>query len=172
MKRSGVFAVIAICFALLSIAAQQAPDRTMPEPGCRGTVIGAPGDGCFDWPVPRAARWVSGYLFHDRRYPLHNGIDFGLWRGGPVYAADDGVILYAGWWSARSYGYLVIVDHLNGWRTYYAHLSRIEVRQGQWVAEGAVVGRGGSTGWSTGPHLHFEMRYGGVPVEPLSRLGK
>jgi murein DD-endopeptidase MepM/ murein hydrolase activator NlpD len=137
---------------------------------CRGTFHGEPGSGSFVWPVPEHARWISGYRFRDARYARHGGVDFGAWWGSPVYAADSGVVVFGGWWGARGFGNLVVVDHLNGWQTWYGHLSGVSVKCGQQVEAGYVIGRAGSTGWSTGSHLHFEIRRGGVPVDPLTLL--
>jgi murein DD-endopeptidase MepM/ murein hydrolase activator NlpD len=68
------------------------------------------------------------------------------------------------------YGNLVVIDHLNGWETWYAHLSKVSVVCGQEARAGEIIGLGGSTGWSTGPHLHFEMRLNGVPQDPFKYL--
>lgn len=137
---------------------------------CRGTFAGIPGDGRFDWPVPPSARWRSGYAFQDKRYPRHNGHDFGAWWGCPTYAADRGVVVFCGWWGAGGYGNMVVIDHLNGYQTWYGHLSHVDVQCGQTVEKGQAIGRAGSTGWSTGSHLHFECRYNGVTVDPLAVL--
>jgi murein DD-endopeptidase MepM/ murein hydrolase activator NlpD len=77
--------------------------------------------------------------------------------------------VFAGW-SDRGYGDLVIVDHLNGWHTFYAHMNQWNVNCGQQVRAGSIVGLGGTTGNSTGPHLHFEMRYNGVGQNPWGLL--
>ena len=83
-----------------------------------------------------------------------------------MYAADAGVVVFAGW-STRGYGYLVIIDHGNGWVTFYAHMDQINVGCGQAISYGGYsLGLAGNTGNSTGYHIHFEMRYGGVPVNP------
>jgi peptidoglycan hydrolase-like protein with peptidoglycan-binding domain len=99
----------------------------------------------------------------------HQGIDFAAGTGTRVGAAGVGVVESAGW-NSGGYGNLVIVRHRLGWTTYYAHLSSVSVRAGQAVSGGTVVGAVGSTGHSTGPHLHFETRLNGVPVNPLARL--
>jgi murein DD-endopeptidase MepM/ murein hydrolase activator NlpD len=87
----------------------------------------------------------------------HPGIDIAAGMGAPIYASDTGVIVFAGW-SYRGYGNLVIIDHGNGWQTAYAHLSVINVACGGSIYQGQVLGLAGSTGNSTGAHLHFEMR--------------
>lgn len=95
----------------------------------------------------------------------HNGIDYGGSVGDPIKAADGGTVTFAGW-NSGGYGNLVIISHGNGKETYYAHMSSVSVKAGQKVAQGAVVGKLGSTGRSTGPHLHFEIRINGNPVNP------
>jgi murein DD-endopeptidase MepM/ murein hydrolase activator NlpD len=135
---------------------------------CTGSYSGLPGRGWFNWPA--AGRRISGWYFRDARNPPHNGIDIGLQTGEPVYAADGGIVIFAGWWGAGGYGNLIVVDHLNGWRTWYAHLSQVNVICGQQVGAGSVIGLGGSTGRSSGPHLHFEIRLEEVPYDPLAYL--
>ena len=88
--------------------------------------------------------------------------------GAPVVATAQGVVTLAG--RLGSYGLTVVVDHGYGLRTLYAHLSRIRVRPGQWVARGEVLGMVGSTGLSTGPHVHYEVHREGRPVDPLPFL--
>jgi len=106
-----------------------------------------------------------------RRHPLfgivhrHQGVDIAAPWGTPVRAAAAGTVVYAGWFGG--YGKLVVVDHGGGVATLYGHLSSIAVSPGDRVAAGDVLGRVGSTGYSTGPHLHFEIRVDGRPVDPL-----
>lgn len=94
----------------------------------------------------------------------HNGVDYAAPSGTPTYTVGDGVVDFAG--AQGGYGNVVIVRHGNGHSTVYAHLSRIQVRKGQTVTQGQVIGNVGSTGWSTGPHLHFEFRVNGVYTDP------
>ena len=139
------------------------------RPGmCAGSFSGLPGRGWFDWPT--AGRRISGWYFRDVRNPAHGGLDIGLRTGDPIFAADGGVVIFAGWWGGGGYGNLVVVDHLNGWKTWYAHLSQVNAVCGQQVFAGEVIGLGGSTGWSTGPHLHLEIRLEGSPQDPLAYL--
>lgn len=95
----------------------------------------------------------------------HNGIDIGMPIGTSVKAADGGKVTFAGWKSG--YGYLVIIDHENGYKTYYGHLSKTLVKKGQRVYRGQIIAKSGNTGRTTGPHLHFEVRKNNVPVNPL-----
>ena len=117
---------------------------------------------------------LSGLLtsrFGNRRHPIsgtmrrHAGIDIAASRGSPVQASGAGTVVSAGW--AGGYGILVVVAHGNGLESRYAHLSQLAVASGQSVAEGQVVGYVGSTGRSTGPHLHYEVRRDGRALDPL-----
>jgi murein DD-endopeptidase MepM/ murein hydrolase activator NlpD len=100
-----------------------------------------------------------------RRGRNHNGVDLPLKEGSPIYATFDGRVRYAQN-SHTGYGNLVIIRHDNGLETYMGHLSKINVKAGDWVTAGTIVGEGGSTGRSTGPHLHFETRYYGQSFDP------
>ncbi|HET91714.1 MAG TPA: LysM peptidoglycan-binding domain-containing protein [Chloroflexi bacterium] len=111
---------------------------------------GAQGTGQFQWPVLGSI--TQGYWYG------HRAIDIGASTGSAVLAADGGFVSFAGW-TDLGYGYLIVIDHANGFATYYAHLSGFYVQTGQAVGRGQVIGAVGSTGWSTGPHLHFEVRY-------------
>jgi murein DD-endopeptidase MepM/ murein hydrolase activator NlpD len=135
-------------------------------PGYCGKVYSGPvGTGTFVWPT--ATRYISGYHYDP---DLHPAIDIGGKLGYAIFASDTGVIVYAGW-NDWGYGNVIVIDHGNGWQTLYAHLSQINVVCGQAVFQGNVIGAMGSTGNSSGPHLHFEMmsdRYG--KVNPLDFL--
>lgn len=110
--------------------------------------------------------WRTHPIFGTQR--LHTGIDIGADYGDSVRAADGGVVIHSDWMGG--YGNAVIIDHGNGISTLYAHNSQLLAGEGQTVAKGQTVARAGSTGYSTGPHLHFEVRQGGTPVNPLSFL--
>ena len=99
------------------------------------------------------------------RRARHNGIDIAVPAGTPIYATADGVVGRAQW--VGGYGNYAEIDHGNGISTLYAHNSQLVVDEGQTVAKGQTVARCGSTGYSTGPHLHFEVRQNGSPVNPL-----
>jgi murein DD-endopeptidase MepM/ murein hydrolase activator NlpD len=116
------------------------------------------------------SRITSGFAmrFHPILQTLraHRGVDYGAPTGTPVRSVGDGVVEFAGW--QNGYGNVVKVQHGKGRSTLYAHLSRIDVRKGQTVDQGQNVGLVGSTGWATGPHLHFEFQINGNHVDPLS----
>ena len=99
---------------------------------------------------------------------MHTGIDIGAPMGADIFSSESGTVIYAGWLGA--YGNAVVVDHGGGISTLYGHMSRISVREGQSVGFQDKVGDVGSTGWSTGPHLHFEVRKNGEPVDPWNYL--
>jgi murein DD-endopeptidase MepM/ murein hydrolase activator NlpD len=99
----------------------------------------------------------------------HSGLDIAAPEGTPVVAADDGEVLKA-YWNADGYGGLVVVGHPSGYETWYAHLDRFDVDKGALVKRGQEIGLMGSTGFSTGPHLHFEVRQDGHVCDPLTFL--
>lgn len=111
---------------------------------------------------------MYGKLFRGFTYS-HKGLDIDLDKGDSVKAAFDGVVRYAKY-NRGGFGYLVILRHYNGLETYYAHLSKIKVTVNQAVKSGDIIGLGGSTGRSRAPHLHFEVRYKDVPLDPLRMI--
>ncbi|KKQ44370.1 MAG: Peptidase M23 family protein [Candidatus Woesebacteria bacterium GW2011_GWA1_37_8] len=124
-----------------------------------GTVVAS---GSFVWPT-------SGTITQNF-YWYHKGIDIANRAAPDVLAADSGKVVSAGWLDGYGYGNRVIIDHGNGYRTLYAHLQKIYVIPGQTVARGSAVGKMGSTGRSTGTHLHFEVTRNGSSLNPLSVL--
>ena len=133
-------------------------------PGSCGTVYsGAIGTGSFIWPT--GSHWISGYDYT----AIHHAIDIGGSTGDAIYAADSGVVVYAGW-SNYGYGNLIVIDHGNGYQTAYAHLSTVAVGCGQSVFQGSYIGAMGSTGNSTGSHLHFEIVFNGAKLNPHNFL--
>ena len=102
--------------------------------------------------------------FGPRRRRFHYGIDLAMPTGTPIYSTFDGTIRVAKW--NKSYGNLIVIRHDNGLETYYAHLSRIQVKPGQEVKAGEQIGLAGNTGRSYGSHLHFETRYLGAAINP------
>ncbi len=127
--------------------------------GCEVPSGGAVGSGAFIWPA------VQHFLSGNDYWSGHLAIDIAAGEGAPVYAADSGVVVYAGA-IGGGYGNMIMIDHQNGYHTLYAHLSSINVRCGQSVAQGSLIGLAGSTGNSTGAHLHFEVRYLGGFINP------
>ena len=101
---------------------------------------------------------------------IHTGVDLAAPFGTPVKVAADGIVLKTEW--SGGYGMLVVVDHGGGLETYYAHLSRFSVVVGQEVRRGDVIAMSGSSGRATSPHLHYEIRIGGAPVNPYPFLMK
>ena len=100
-----------------------------------------------------------------RRRGIHQGTDIDLETGDPIYATFDGRVRHTTY-IARGYGHLIIIRHDNGLETFYAHLSEINVKPGDWVTAGQLIGKGGNTGRSTGSHLHYEIRYKGHSFDP------
>lgn len=117
----------------------------------------------FLWPTTE--RFISGYHFSS----VHPAIDIGGAEGNPIYAVDAGVVVYSGW-SDYGYGYLIVLDHGTGWQSAYAHLSAIAVTCGQSVYQGGYIGALGTTGNSSGLHLHFELSINGAKVNPINYL--
>lgn len=124
------------------------------------------GTGSFIWPV--SGRCITTYYWYG-----HPGIDVSQSVGTPVYAADTGTVTYASWASGGYYDYgnLIVINHGNGYETFYAHLSGINVYAGQIVNQGQLIGATGNTGRSSGPHIHIEIRYNDFRDNPLNYLG-
>jgi len=124
------------------------------------------------WPV--TGRLMDG--FGHRMDPfsgegaMHTGVDISAPKGTPVHATADGIVLHAG--LNAGYGRVVVIDHGNNYQTWYAHLSRIDVIEGQEIRQGEALGLVGSTGRSTGAHLHYEVRIGSAPVNPYRFLAR
>jgi hypothetical protein len=135
-------------------------------PGYCGLVYDGPiGNGTFIWPTTET--YLSGYDYSPSTN--HLGIDIAGSIGNPVYSVDDGVVVYSGW-SNLGYGNLIVVDHGNGWQSVYAHLNQVRLHCGEYAFQGDPVGDLGTTGNSTGPHLHFELRNGSIKVNPWDYL--
>ena len=153
----------AISAASAAIEARIRAATSAPSDNPSGAVA-TPSAAGLIWPVqgpitsPFGPRWGG----------FHPGIDIGIPEGTPIHAAAAGTIIYCGWESG--YGNLVVIDHHNGLATAYGHQSRIAVSCNQDVQQGDVIGYSGCTGFCTGPHLHFEVRVNGTPVDPLGYL--
>lgn len=146
---------------------QAQSDQLMEELGQYRYVGGAPGSKDLLWPTDGAVTSVFGYRHHPildiKR--LHAGVDIPAPPGQPIYAVADATVSSAG--ARGGYGNAVVLDHGEGMTSVYAHQSKITVQTGEQVKAGDQIGAVGSTGLSTGPHLHFEIRLGGVPVDPM-----
>jgi murein DD-endopeptidase MepM/ murein hydrolase activator NlpD len=132
---------------------------------CEIVSAGAIGSGTFIWPANN--HWISGFDYNPQAN--HKAIDIDGEEGDPVYAADNGVVVYAGW-NNWGYGNVVVINHGNGWQTLYGHLSAIYVNCGQSVWQTNIIGAIGNTGNSSGSHLHFELMYNGAKVNPHDYL--
>ncbi|WP_298614396.1 M23 family metallopeptidase [uncultured Thermosynechococcus sp.] len=117
-------------------------------------------------PITSPFGWRIHPILGTERF--HTGVDFGADFGTPIYAAAAGRVIFADW--SGGYGQTVILDHGGGMTTLYAHAQRLLVREGQFVQQGQPIAEVGSTGLSTGPHLHFEVRLNGEPTDPLAYL--
>jgi len=123
------------------------------------------GTGTFAYPI---RTYTITSRFGMRWGSLHTGVDFGAGTGTKIYASDGGTVTFAGW--KGTYGYLIIISHGSLYETYYAHCSKLLVGVGDKIYQGQNIALVGSTGRSTGPHLHFEIRYNEVPKNPLDFL--
>jgi LysM repeat protein len=132
---------------------------------CGVVTEGLMGTGTYIWPT--TLKYLSGYDYTS----IHHGIDIAGKLDYPVYAVDSGVVVYAGW-NNSGYGNLLIIDHGNGWQSVYGHLDRILVSCAQNINQGDEVALLGTTGNSSGPHLHFELRKDGSTVNPWDFLTK
>jgi murein DD-endopeptidase MepM/ murein hydrolase activator NlpD len=125
------------------------------------------GSGQFRWPLDRFRRSRG---FSTNWLSPHQGLDLAASEGTPIHASDDGVVLQSG--RLGEYGNLVVLDHGGGYSTLYGHVSKSLVREGQKVRAGETIALVGSTGRSTGPHLHFEIRYNAKAIDPERKLSK
>jgi len=148
----------------VEFAPRSGATQTIAGPGgCVTPETGPVGSGYFQWPVGN--HFLSGFDFTS----YHLGIDLAAAEGTPVFASDSGTVVYAGW-NDSGYGNLVAIDHNNGYKTIYAHLSTIYVSCGSSVVSGQGIGLSGNTGKSTGGHLHYEIRYGSQYINPWTVL--
>ena len=135
-----------------------------------GSSSGGGGTGRFIWPcrgeITSYFGWRTHPIFGTTKY--HSGMDIAVDYGTPILAADSGTVIYSGW--LGGYGYAVMIDHGSGLVTLYAHNQSLNVYEGQYVTKGTCIAYAGSTGYSTGPHCHFEVRLHGEVTEPLNYL--
>ncbi len=145
-------------------------EKVVKQPVTRMVAIGTkpppPRQGTGTFAYPARGKITSGFGRRGRKN--HNGIDIALPNGTPVKAADGGTVTFSG--RQGTYGYLVIIDHGEGYTSYYGHNSKNLVSKGDKVHKGQTIALSGNTGRSTGPHLHFEVRKFGVPVNPINYL--
>ncbi len=145
-----------------------------PQPGGNnsGGNGGSGGNGSFLYPLPPGAVFTSpyGYRVHPvtGNYTLHNGVDLAIARGTPIYASKSGYITTAVY--NYSWGNYVVINHMDGYSTLYGHMDSYIVTEGQYVEQGQVIGYVGTTGWSTGYHLHFTIFYNGSSVNPADYI--
>ncbi len=163
MKKKDFLTIILISFLIFSSCARHKhkisfqPDFTEKEKG--------------DWsyPLPKEYQKITSPFGEMRRKENitynHKGIDIKADKGTYVFAVQRGIVIYAG--KAKDYGLLVCIEHPGHWKTRYAHLSSISVKLNQRVKKGQLIGRVGATGNATGPHLHFELRKNGKPINPI-----
>lgn len=138
--------------------------------GQRLWIPGKKNRGDFIWPVKGRISSGYGYRIHpiSKRKEFHAALDIAAPKGTKIVASKSGRISYAGW--IRGYGKVVVINHSNGYSTLYAHMSKISVKKGQQVSKGDKIGEVGTTGYSTGPHTHFEIRRFGKKLNPLKYL--
>lgn len=199
MCRPVVTVALVFSFAVACGAAQQAnptPDRQLVrarDPVCTGDAsVSSPVRVVryldTDEPIPEATNSGLHFIFpmadpqvtssygvrtdplDCTRQRMHRGTDFRGASGTPVYATEAGHALMAGYCD-RGTGNCVVLEHANGWRSQYFHLRAVHIRAGSWVARGDHIGDVGSTGRSTGPHLHFQLSRDGVDVDPMEHIG-
>ena len=134
------------------------------------TASGASSESGFLYPLPYAVEITSPFgMRHNPvtgKYSSHSGVDFGAGQGTSIYACKSGTVTVAGY--AEAWGYYVTINHGDGYSTLYAHMTNYTVSTGDYVAQGDVIGYVGSTGWSTGPHLHLSVLYNGAYVNPMN----
>ncbi|MTJ51828.1 peptidoglycan DD-metalloendopeptidase family protein [Anabaena sp. UHCC 0253] len=152
------------------IAEQQALEAARAKTASKNVII--PGTGIFALPSNAPTSSPFGWRVHPilgyRRF--HAGLDFAASHGSPIRAADSGTVIFSGWYGG--YGKAVIISHSQGLTTLYGHSSELYVSEGQTVQKGQAIAAVGSTGLSTGPHLHFEVRRNGTPVDPAMLILK
>ena len=156
--------------ALIAMEAQLTAKETEIQRILESLRYGSAPNGRLQWPT--AGKLISG--FGNRRHPIfggtrfHSGVDLAAPSGTPIIAADGGEVLQASY--SGGYGYSILIYHGGGFATFYAHMSSFAVGQGQMVKRGQVIGYVGTTGWTTGPHLHFEVRINGAAQNPMGYL--
>ena len=175
---SGVFlaAIIVVTVCMSGITAVS-PYAASAEYGSvasdHGSSVTFIGTGIFSWPLDRDGRITSGFGIRTDPFlggmKMHGGTDIAALSGTPVLAAADGTVIFSNWYDpdAGGYGLHVVIDHGAGLQTIYGHCSFLTVMEGQFVSRGEMIAGVGSSGNSTGPHLHFEVRINGIKTDPM-----
>lgn len=150
-----------------SVYTERTGDTAATRANDRSLIKSQPAEDVWTTPLKRGAFDLTSY-FGTRWGVLHAGIDLAAPTGTPVYAAHRGTVTEAGW--AGTYGYLVVIDHGNGVQTYYAHNSELVAKAGDRVEAGDQISKVGNTGYSLGPHSHFEVHLNGRKIDPIPYL--
>ena len=162
----------AVAASIKKIEAEQAAAARAAASSTKASTTAISYDGKMKWPVPSSTRVSSGYGPRQspvgRGWEFHTGIDIPASSGAQIVAADGGTVISAGW--MNGYGYTVVLNHGGGVTTLYGHASKLLVSKGQTVSKGQAIALIGSTGWSTGPHLHFQVMENGAHVTPKNYL--
>lgn len=178
IKKAGVYGVADVEYIVTEqngreISREEISRNVKSEPQSEVVLVGTQtpppkvGSGVFINPLP--ASTVSS-AYGSRSGGFHRGLDLAKASGSDIKAADGGTVIYSGWYG--TYGYMIEIDHGGGWTTAYAHCSKLYVTKGEKVYQGQVIAAVGSTGYSTGPHLHFEVRKYKVTKNPASYIGQ
>lgn len=169
-EKSGALSSVRNDIAVLKRQEQQLLAESRQLAGIINGSSGGGGTGSMIRPVNGTITSPFGWrihpILHYRKF--HTGVDFGVGYGAPIRAADSGTVIYATWMGG--YGNVIVINHGGGISTLYAHQSSFAVGSGAHVSRGQVIGYVGSTGFSTGPHLHFEVRVNGEPVDPMGYI--
>jgi murein DD-endopeptidase MepM/ murein hydrolase activator NlpD len=155
------------CLLLAGALFFQACASTGHRPGAGGPEeVPSPAASLIDFGWPTQIPVVIDYFGWRSKKRVHEGLDLAARTGTPILAAEKGKVLYVGS-RLKGYGLLIVIDHGDDWSSSYAHLSRAHVRRGDWVKKGEQIALSGRSGRVTGPHLHFEIRKGSDPLDPL-----
>jgi len=155
------FALVVLLALVPACASRQAPAAVPASTPAEQLAFHLSG---FMWPLPLESAHGVSSPFGPRARRHHNGVDLRSRHGDPIFAGRDGTVRFSG--NMRGYGLTVILDHGGGVTSLYAHASALYVRAGEPVVRGQVLAAVGATGNATGPHLHFEVAWAGVPIDP------
>lgn len=178
VKKAGVYGVAEVEYVVteqngLEVSREEVSRNVVSQPESEVVLVGTQtpppksGSGVFINPLP--ASTISS-PYGSRGGSFHRGLDMAKASGSDIKAADGGTVVYSGWYG--TYGYMIEIDHGGGWTTRYAHCSKLYVSKGEKIYQGQVIAAVGNTGYSTGPHLHFEVRKYGSTKNPSSYIGQ